>query len=129
ANRFSSSYQGASAIAFERDKMLVGQQARFVEFSPPTAFGSLQPADLDGFALPAPDAPNPIISMGTNRLNLWHLRANWDDPASSTFTGPTLLPTAAFNRLCSGVRSCIPQPNTVQGLDALGDRVLQRLAY
>lgn len=130
-NRFlNGAGQGASAIAFERDAMLVGQPARFVEFQPS---GSVvfQPADLDGDTVPAPNSPNPLIALQASNTNLrlWKLKADWNTPSNSTFTGPTLIPVAGYTRLCNGVRGCMPQPDTAQGLDALGDRVLQRLAY
>src|SRR5205823_14486866 len=44
-------------------------------------------------------------------------------------TGPRNIPVAAFNAACSGGGTCIPQPNTSQRLDSLGDRLMYRLAY
>jgi hypothetical protein len=35
---------------------------------------------------------------------------------------------AAFNRACNG-SNCVPQPNTTQKLDSLGDRLMYRLGY
>jgi len=85
-------------------------------------FGLL-PADIDGTTLPA--AGSPAIFVGTrdndaggaqDALLVYKFTANFATPASSTFTGPTILPTAAFDSIfpCAGggtpSRNCIPQP-------------------
>lgn len=129
ANRFTSSFQGASAIVLERDKMLTGQTARFVQFNTSTAYGSLLPTDLDGATLPPAGSPNFIVEVGSSALHQWKFHVDWVNTANSTFTGPTNISIAAFNQLCSGTRSCVPQPGTSVKLDGLGDRLMHRLAY
>lgn len=55
---------------------------------------------------------------------------DWLDPVSTTFTGPTDLPTAPFDsNLCGFSRNCIPQPGTARRLDAISDRLIYRLQY
>src|SRR5262249_37716498 len=48
---------------------------------------------------------------------------------NATFSGPTNIAVAPFNRACRNGGTCIPQPNTSQKLDSLGDRLMHRLAY
>jgi hypothetical protein len=130
ANRFGTvSFQGASAIALERDKMLLGQAARFVEFKTTTTYGSLLPADFDGATQPPAGSPEFIAEIGSTALHLWKFKVNWTNTASSTFTGPSTLTVAAYNVLCSTTRNCVPQPGTSVKLDGLGDRLMHRLAY
>ncbi len=129
ANRFTSLFQGASAIALERDKMLTGQTARFVEFKTNTAYGSLLPTDLDGSTLPPAGSPNFIMEMGSTAMHMWKFKVDWVTTANSTLTGPSTINVAAYNALCSSTRSCVPQPGTSVKLDGLGDRLMHRLAY
>jgi len=60
---------------------------------------------------------------------LWRFHVNFTTPSSSTFTGPVKISVAAFTPPCRGGGACIPQPNTRQQLDSLGDRLMYRLAY
>lgn len=129
ANRFTSLYQGPAAVVFDRAKMLQGQPATYQAFNVSNTYGTLLPSDLDGSRLPPAGAPNVFAAKGNNALYLWKFSVNWTTPSSSTFSGPTTLTTAAFNNLCTGSRSCVPQPGTSVGLDGIGDRLMFRLAY
>jgi hypothetical protein len=129
ANRFTALYQGPSAVVFDRARMLTGQPASFQRFTLSTSYGTLLPSDLDGATLPTAGTPNFFMARGSNALQMWKFHVDWANSANSTFTGPTTLPTAAFNALCSGTRSCIPQPGTTVRLDGIGDRLMYRLAY
>jgi hypothetical protein len=129
-NRFGTvSFQGASAIALERDKMLTGQAARFVEFKTSTSYGTLLPVDLDGSTLPPTGSPAFFAEIGSTALRLWKFKVDWTNTANSTFTGPTNLTVATYNQLCSSTRACIPQPGTTVKVDGIGDRLMHRLAY
>lgn len=129
ANRFTSAFQGASAIVLERDKMLNGQTARFVQFNTSTSYGSLLPADLDGPTLPPTGSPNFIVEIGSTAMHQWKFHVDWVTTANSTFTGPSTISIASYNQLCSTTRACVPQPGTSVKLDGLGDRLMHRLAY
>jgi len=109
--------------------MRSGAAATQVCFQLSTSFGGLLPSDLDGSTAPPAGSPNFFLNFGTNSLNLWKFHVNFVTPASSTFTGPTNIPVAAFTVPCSGGGACIPQPGTNQTLDSLGDRLMYRLAY
>ncbi len=129
ANRFTATFQGSSAIALDRSAMLTGAAAAFQQFNTSIAYGVLLPSSLDGSTLPPAGSPNYFVEVGTTSLHLWKFHVDWLTPGNSTFTGPTTLPVAAYNELCPTTSSCIPQPGTGVGLDGLGDRLMQRLAY
>lgn len=129
ANRFTASYQGPAAVVFDRAKMLLGQPATYQAFNVSNTYGTLLPSDLDGSRLPPAGAPNVFAAKANNAIQLWKFKVNWTTPASSTFTGPTTVATAAFNNLCTTTRSCVPQPGTTVKLDGIGDRLMFRLAY
>ncbi|HEX9291202.1 MAG TPA: hypothetical protein VF904_16900 [Anaeromyxobacteraceae bacterium] len=121
-------FAGAKACAYDRSAMLNGLPATQQCFQLSTAFPSLLPSDLDGTIAPPAGAPNAFANFGTSSLNIWTFHVDWADPPSSTFTGPTNLPVAAFTPACGG-GTCIPQSGTRQQLDSLADRLMYRLAY
>jgi hypothetical protein len=132
-------------LALERDQMLAGNPApRIIRFTTPeTATGpnGLLPSDLDGSTLPPAGSPAYFVGTQDNdfgaasdALLLYRFHVDWTNTASSTFSGPTLLPTAAFDSVfpCSpDARNCIPQPGTTQKVDILSyrQRPTFRLAY
>jgi hypothetical protein len=135
-------FVGARACAFDRTSMLAGAAATQICFQQGSSVGSLLPSDLDGASsalggpgstssadLPPAGEPDFYVNFGTNSLNLWKFHVNFTTPANSTFTGPTVIPVAAFTAACSGGGTCIPQPNTNNKLDSLADRLMYRLAY
>lgn len=142
-----SSFAGAGAFAFERDKMLVGQPARMVFFDLSTvnsAFGGMLPSDLDGWNLPPAGSPNYFAeidseintpSLGPDALRIWEFHVNWANPANSKFgldgQPNAILPVAPFNppQCIRGVGTCPPQLGSPYTLDVLGDRLMFRLAY
>lgn len=129
ANRFTATFQGASAIALNRSQMLTGAPATYIEYQTSTAYGALMPSDLDGATLPPSGEPNFFTEIALGTLRIWKFHVDWVTPTNSTFTGPTNLTVSSFNQICSGTRNCIPQPGTVVGLDAIGDRLMYRLVY
>ena len=136
-------FAGAGAIAFERDAMLAGQQARMVYFDEETTYpqgGGQLPSDLDGFALPPPGSPNYFMQFedsatsGQDKLDLFKFHVDWANPANSTFTLANQLAVADFDsNMCNFAndRDCIPQKGNVADdrLDSLADRLMYRLAY
>jgi hypothetical protein len=120
------SFTGARACAYDRAAMLAGSAATQICFN--TTYASLLPSDLDG-ATPAPaGSPAFFMNFGTNSLNLWKLAPDFVTPAQSTFTGPINIPVAAFSAACFSF--CVPQQGSgASMLDALGDRMMYRLAY
>ncbi len=122
------SFAGAGAGVFERDKMLLGQSARLVAFHQNNDGGQL-PSDLDGTILPPAGSPNYFADWEPGAFHIWKFHVDWTNTANSTFACFAQPAAAAFSQLCSGTRSCIPQPNTTVKLDGIGDRLMFRLAY
>ncbi len=124
---------GAEACAWNRNDMLSGVHApAFKCYQLSSDYASLLPADLDGATAPPAGSPNFFMdidpSLGT--LNLWKFHADFANLNNSTFTGPTSIAgVAPFTAPCLTTQDCIPQPATTQLLDALGDRLMYRLAY
>jgi hypothetical protein len=144
---------GAAAIVLERSKMLTGEPARYVWFDEAAAnpiggqyIGQL-PADADGAKLPPAgepglfaevDDPSSVPPTGSDLgfdLRIWKFHVDWSNPSSSTFGNggqPSFtLPVAPFVRpqCVYGLGDCPLQKNGPEGLDALGDRLMFRLAY
>ena len=144
---------GAAAIVFERDKMIAGETARFVWFdeaaaNPPGGqyIGQL-PADADGSRQPNAGEPNVFAEVDDPAsippaggdlgfdLRLWNFHVDWSNPQASTFGNDgqpsATIPVAPFVRpQCTyGLGDCPLQKGGPEGLDALGDRLMFRLAY
>ena len=121
------SFTGNTVCAFERDKMLIGASARQI-CTNTTAGARLEPADLEGTALPPAGSPNLLMSLTSTAVQFWRYAVNWT-AGTATLTGPITVPgVAAYSRACSG-GACIPQPGTTQRLDSLADRLMYRLSY
>lgn len=128
-NQFTNrAFDGTRPYVFERTRMLSGLSAQWL--STTTTLGSTQglviPSDLDGATLPPAGMPNIFAQAGGSTLNLYRFHVDWNNTANSTWTGPISLPVAGFTELCS---NCIPQPNTSQRLDGIGDRLMYRVTY
>ena len=137
-NIFASSgaFTGPEACAFDRNAMLKGASApALVCFKMNAINGapaSLLPSDLDGSTQPPSGSPNFLMNVDpeSSALNLWKFHADFVNPQQSTFIGPTpIAAVAPFTSPCLDVPDCIPQPGTTMKLDALGDRLMYRLAY
>jgi Bacterial Ig-like domain (group 3) len=128
-----SNFIGPEACAFDRNAMLKGSAApALVCFQLSTAFASLLPSDLDGATAPPAGSPNFFMEVdpASMALNLWKFHVDFTTPTHSTFTGPASIPgVAAFTAPCPNTQDCIPQPDPTASLDALGDRLMYRLAY
>lgn len=127
-NMFTSSFVGPKVCAYDRARMLTGATATQQCFQLSNSYGALLPGDLDGTTPPPAGSPNPVLSFGTNSLNLWRFHVDWTTSTNSSLSGPVNLPVASFSRACNG-GNCVPQPSTSQKLDSLGDRLMYRLAY
>ncbi len=121
-------FVGSDACAYDRNAMLNGQPATQVCKQQNSSVGGLLPSDLDGATPPPAGSPNYMVFFGSNNLNLFKFHVDFTTPSNSTFTGPTVIPVAAFSALCGG-GTCVSQPGTNQKLDSLADRLMYRLAY
>jgi hypothetical protein len=120
---------GAYVCALDRANMLAGNPATAQCFQMSSTYNSLLSADLDGSILPPAGAPNYLMNLGNNSLNLWQFHVDWQNPSNTTITGPTKLPVATFLNGCRVSPNCAPQLSTSQLVDGIGDRLMFRLAY
>jgi hypothetical protein len=157
ANEFPSGQEtssGAAAIVLERSAMLAGRPARFVWFDesaanpvggqyigqlPGTADGSKPPPAGQPDVFAEIDDPSGVPPTGTGDLGfdlrIWRFHVDWSNPAASTFGNDgqpnATIPVAPFVRpqCVYGIGDCALQKGGPEGLDALGDRLMYRLAY
>lgn len=141
-------FAGGGVWAFEREKMLLGQNAQLIYFDLQNAnpnFGGLLPSDVDGAAPPSgtpgyfAEVDDSQFGFPTDQLALWEFRTDWTNPSNATFglagqpntvfTPPTLAAFSPLSCALSGNRNCLTQPYPFRKLDALGDRLMYRLAY
>ena len=126
-NRFlnGSSFSGSSLCAYDRAAMLSGGNATQICLE--TSLPSFLPADVDG-ATPPTEAPVFVDLQNTGSLFLYQMNnLDFANPGAASLSGYSI-PVASFSYACSG-GACIPQPGTTKLLDALGGRLMYRLAY
>jgi len=135
-NLAGSEFVGANACAADRTNMLLGNAATMQCFQQNSNQSSLLPSDLDGPIPPASGTPNFFMELdpdGSANLSMFAFHVDFNTPANSTFTGPTLIPVPAFTPLCvngGGHDDCVPQPTAGSDLlEALSDRLMYRLVY
>lgn len=122
---------GAQVCALDRNNMLIGNPnatAQCLQIVTPANYSVLQPADLDGATPPPSGAPNYLMALDNNALDLYKFHVDWVTPSNSTLSGPQVIAVQPFTQACGG-GYCIPQLGTGQTLDGVGDRLLHRLAY
>lgn len=136
------SFNGAIAVAFERDKMLQGLPAQMVKFGPlpcdTECFFSLQPSHLEGPA-PAAGTPNTFImsfddetwGTGTNPdgYRLWEFQVDWASPSNSTFTSLGQVDAPEFDSNLCQFNPCVTQPRPGELLDSLSQFTMYRAQF
>ena len=122
-------FVGALACAYDRVNMLAGRPATQQCFQTPNNVGSLLPSDADGKGETPADAPNYIVTLNATSLGFYKFRADFNNPANTTFSAPVQIPVAAYTELCSATGTCVPQPGTTNRLDGLSDRLMSRFSY
>jgi hypothetical protein len=126
-------YLGPQAYAMDRASMLAGQPATLIAMPILGAsFPPMLPSDFDGSTLPPPGAPNSfVLYPDTGTYRVFHFHVDFAVPANSTFTLFGSSPAAGFTAICPSTRSCVPElgQSSINWLDAIGDRLMFRLAY
>ena len=123
-------FLGPQPFALDRAAMLAGDPATFITPGiQSSSLGAMLSADLDGSNPPPAGAPNPWLSTEGATWSLYRFHVDWSTPSSSTFLLGGSLSPAGYTSLCPGTRSCVPQADTSDRLDGLGDRPMFRLAY
>lgn len=136
-NMFTATQGYGEVCVYDRTNMITGAVAR-----PAQCFGSvattlnvqgLLPSDFDGSTLPPANSPNYVVRFGSDKLQLWKFHTDFTTPANTTFTGPTDISVSPFTVSCTSTarQACVPEPVVSTGtkLEALSDRLMNRLAY
>ena len=146
-NEFDSNSDPA-VYAFDRENMLAGLPARpaqRVSTFPLVGFGfqALTPADVDG-PLPPAGSPayaarhvddelhSPTSDPFNDFIEVYAFDVDFDNPANTTFVLQSRVPVGEFDSdLCNAGQdlSCVPQPATNIGLDAIPQLIMNRLQY
>src|SRR5258706_180056 len=66
---------------------------------------------------------------GQDSYKLWKSHVDWTTPGSSTFTGPTTIPTDEMDINLCGFAPCVPQQGSPELLDHLSFFTMYRLVY
>ena len=118
-----------TAVCFERDKMLQGDaSARMVALTFPNletnGFFSALPAHASGDLLP--DDPINFFyfqddgwAEGNDRIKIWEMSVDWNNPSSSSIALKQELDVAAFNSEFDENWNDITQPGTSKKLDGV----------
>jgi hypothetical protein len=141
-------FDGAGAFAFDRAKMLMGDPAAGLVYFDlnltvhPEGIGGMLPSTVDGRTPPAAGEPDVFsyfladeYSDPVDGLRLFDFHVDWSNPAASTFTERPESPVAVapFDPVTPPGRTDIEQPPPAvmpgAALDAIGDRLMFRLAY
>jgi len=135
-------------FAFDRAAMLAGLPARF-QFGTLSGFFGALPSDLDSLTPPPAGSPNYFVAFGSPEsdtsigyvLHVWKVAATWGASPTLAITGPndtsvdpfdSLFATCLAKSQAGQGRGCIAQPSPAvltDYLDAIGDRLMYRLAY
>ncbi len=125
-----------AAYAFDRRRMLQGLPSTSIRFDGVSNF--MLPSDVDG-GPPPQGAPNYFYTFkdnafhgtATDRLEIRGFRANFANPAASTFTLNNTIDIAPFTYTVCGffIFDCIPQRDTPQKVDAVSEWPMFRFPY
>ncbi len=124
-----------NAVAFERDSMLLGKNARMVSLTIPNlitnGFFSVLPAYFDGDNFQDATDACPLFYFqddgwagGNDELKIWNMQVNWQQPSLSTIQLHNTLPVAPFTSEFNVFWDDIPQKGTSQKLDAVPDALM-----
>ncbi len=132
-NRFTNTYEGVSACAFDRNAMLAGNPNATmaqIDRSPGMEY-SLLPADCDG-SFPAASEKALFVYdtdddtyWDLDRLKITEFNVNWSNPSSSSLTEIASFNVTPFN---SSFNDGISQPEGSK-LSAVNDRMMFRANY
>jgi hypothetical protein len=131
-NAVDGAYLGPRACGLERAMMLAGgaPSVRCYDFG--DFYGPVLASDLDGTTEPPAGSPNYMLSLdfgadGTgDHLFMWRFSFS-----AATISSAITVPVAPFTIACPNEFGgpCVTQPAPGEPLDALGDRLMHRLAY
>jgi hypothetical protein len=125
---------GPDVCALDRTAMLAGKALSVECFQRASGDFVLLPSDLDSAKLPLLGEPNFFLEIfrtvnESSTMLLFKFHADFVNKQNASFTGPIRISVNPFHEACADGFTCIPQGGTSQQLDALGDRLMHRLAY
>ena len=121
-------------FCFERSQMLIGNpsaravSAGFTQISNVNFFVPL-PSDASDGGLPPAGSPLPIVAYYDNAwgtagtqdgIDIWNMTVTWGTTPTASISGPTLVPTSAFDASYASTWLDVSQPGTTQKLDGIG---------
>jgi hypothetical protein len=126
--QFTGGFEGARIWALRKPDIYNGTITAQTVFDNSWYAYSILPANARGPSVPESGTPNYMFSFDSKEwgvspedvLSVWTFNVDWDTPANTTWTGPTLVTTDPFDLQ----HSQIPQQGTSQTLDNLGDRLM-----
>ncbi len=125
-------YLGPQVCGLDRAAMLSGAPAVARCHDLGTFFGPVLPADLDGTRAPPPGSPNFLLSLDFNADGTGDTLYFWRYSFTrNTLSAARAIAVAPFTIGCPDTYGgpCVRQPPPGEMLDALGDRLMYRLAY
>lgn len=132
------SFVGAEFCAFPLSSMATPPGTlNWVCLGPVAGASSVLPADQEGGAGGEVASGTPELYLqfadnlsGSSGNELWLYKYNVDfgTPGNTALFGPAAVPVATFREACGG-GACVPQLNTKEKLDSLGDRVMYRASF
>lgn len=131
-----------NVVAFERDKMLVGDATASMvaltlpNFSTGYGFRSVLPADADG-DLPPYGTPNYMFlfqddswgGVGFDHIRVLKMQVDWDTPSNSSISLHQNIATEPFNSVFTNSWDDITQKGTTQKIDAIASIFNYRAQY
>lgn len=128
--------------AIDRAAMLAGENADVQRLGIPKfldvfAFQVATPVDWDGNTPPPPGSPHYVVRIyddawagGQDKLEMWEIAIDWDNPGNSGVNGPLEFVTAPFeSNLCPfTIYECVPQSDGVL-LSAIEQVIMNRVPY
>ncbi|MCP4146949.1 MAG: hypothetical protein GY757_04280 [bacterium] len=129
---FLGSWQGAKMWSFKKPDIYNGTlTTQSITDSSNTAW-SIVPANAKSPTSPSASAPNYMYAMDCDEwgaidsLYVWEYDVDWSNPANTTWTGPSTIPTASFELDQSAT---VPQLGTPNQLDAMEGRLMSPAMY
>ncbi|MGB0514955.1 MAG: PKD domain-containing protein, partial [Wenzhouxiangellaceae bacterium] len=123
---FGFTFAGSFLGVMDKDAMYAGNPAGLIGFNLGTSEFGFIAGDLDGPG----SAPNLFATAMSqqDRFDIWRLDVDWA-AANGSVNRIASIPVTPFDAdLCSASReTCIPQPDNGPALEAISDRLMQRL--
>jgi hypothetical protein len=130
---FNGNYQHTKIWAFKTPDLYTGTLTAQSTTDSGTYAFSIMPANAKGSTAPSSTAPNYMYAIDaseygsphTDALRVWKYNVDWANSSNTTWTGPSVMNTAAYGLVATGV----PQSGTSIALDSLYGRLMYSAVY